>query len=77
MKPKRIAELIAEVYEAFLDETESFEACGIDLAYLLGAIAVDQSVEWNSANPGLAIVSRRFPTKHRVWKFIQVEANQR
>jgi hypothetical protein len=55
-----------------LNQTESFEPddVGVQLAYLLGAIAMNSCVELTRGEPIHNILDRRFHRKHLIWAFI-------
>ena len=71
-------QLIREVYESFLPETESFHGrTGGDLACLLGAIADRTGHETFQVHAGedsefLALLDLLFPDEHKAWEFIDI-----
>lgn len=71
-------QLIRELYESFLPETESFHGCtGGNLAYLLGAISDRTGHETFQVHSGedhefLALLDMLFPDGHKVWDFIEI-----
>jgi hypothetical protein len=62
--------LAAEIYRLCYANTESFEEqhIGVDLAYLLGAIATDGEVSWPDDRPILKVLPK--DRGHVVWKYI-------
>lgn len=67
--------LIEEVYGRLIQGTETFEAndVGLNLAYLLGAIANGNDVVWRSRSEFVRLVRREFPRQHPVWRFIRFD----
>lgn len=68
-------DLIKEVGDEFYEGTETWEDNGMDIAYLLHAIASDapnDKVQWIEANPTLALAKEIFPADHKVWNHIKV-----
>ena len=73
MAPTVRLELIKELYELVLNNTESFEEedkIGADLAYLLGAISKNAQCEWPSNRPFLVFLRRHCAQDHAAWRFI-------
>ena len=64
-----------EVYNAIFLGTVSFEEddIGADLAYLLGAILLDDFCSWPTTRPILGILRETFPANHAVWQHITLE----
>lgn len=76
-------DLIAELYQTFLDATTSFENyVGENLAYLMGAIALDSNLDVHKEESGifvdpgmnlfLSLLRTYFSPGHEVWSFINV-----
>lgn len=69
-------EIIRNVYALAYANTESFgteDRIGEDLAYLMGAIALGNKVDWSSEKPALYLLLRDgLPAAHAVWRFIQL-----
>lgn len=70
--------LIEEVYGRLIPDTEAFEAndVGLNLAYLLGAIANGTDVVWRSRSEFVQLVRREFPRQHPVWRFIRFDDDE-
>lgn len=78
MKPPRLSptkrlELIRDVYQVVLDNTESFseQRIGESLAYLCGAIAQNSWCQWNLKEPLVKLLQRHFKPDHPVWNYIE------
>lgn len=75
LTPGQRCDLVREVYQAVLDDTESFEPHGIgaDMAYLFGAIVDKEGRDYVQLAPGglLDLLQRRFPDPgHAIWLWV-------
>ena len=81
LTPTERAELAFDVYMRIYEATESFDAgnIGSDLAYLMGAILSPQAtfVQRGKCEEQfvLKILRRKYSPEHRVWSFIEVDAD--
>jgi hypothetical protein len=71
-------QLIQEVYERLLADTETFEAedgLGADFGYLVGAIVTGGYCEWPKDRPIVLRLSWLLTPRHPVWEYIKVSAD--
>ena len=79
----KVGKLIREVSDAVVAATESLEPIATDLAYLLGAMASCNIVEWyEPTTPDddesdrytntVKLFRHLFPPRHPVWRYITI-----
>lgn len=68
-------DLVAEVYGKLIRPTETFgpNDVGLNLAFLLGAIANDGYVTWPADAEFVRLLRRDFHKAHAVWGFVELE----
>lgn len=68
-------DLVREVYDQVYQATDSFEEndTGVDLAYLLGAIAKETTCEWSGGRPFVRLLRDLFPDKHPIWNHVTID----
>ncbi len=72
---REVLQLIQDVYKAVFSKCDTFEEddIGVDLAYILGAIATGGGCTWAPERKMLGVLRECFPEDHAVWKYVEVE----
>lgn len=65
-------DLISELSQWFLDNTESFDRIGIDLAYLYPAIANDTYIEVEEESAFHCLLSNYNFREKRIWEYVHI-----